>query len=86
MAKKTKVEPNQSEVTQRIFDPAGPYDVIYQLPGPKIKIQLPGTEHIIILGPVKQGEACPITIVNPRGLATPIPVYRDEDELMRNAG
>lgn len=53
---------------------------------PKIEIRLPGTEHVVIIDPSKRGEDGGVLIIHPCGTVVKIPVFKDQSELMLQAG
>jgi hypothetical protein len=79
-------------VTQQIVDGNyGSYAVTYHpaltfRAPPKVQIKLPGTEYTVIITPGQAGDDGQIVVVNPSGLVTNIPVYKDERELLRQVG
>jgi hypothetical protein len=66
--------PKQQIVKRQIVDPTGSYVVSY-LPRRKIEIKLPGTEHVVIVGPIRSHKNTGIVVVNPQGAVTSIPTY-----------
>ena len=69
----------QQIVKRAIVDCSGTYVVRY-LPGRKIEIKFPGTEHIIVVGPIRSRKNTGITVVNPQGAVTNIPTFDPENE------
>jgi hypothetical protein len=54
--------------------------MVSYLPGRKIEIRLPGTEHVVIVGPIRSRRRTGIVIVNRQGAATTIPTYDADSE------
>lgn len=76
--------PKQQIVRRQIVDSTGSYVVSY-LPGRKIEIKLPGTKHVVIVGPLRSRKNTGIVVVNPQGAVTSIPTYDpDRVALMRD--
>lgn len=85
MARHKTAVKKECSVSQRI----GPYEVTYHpaltfRAPPKVEIRLPGTDYTVIITPKEEG--CEIAAVDPHGIATNIPTYDDQHDLMRQAG
>jgi hypothetical protein len=52
--------------------------VVRYLPGPKIEIKLPGTEHIVTIATSKSRKSSGIVIVNPFGAVSTTSLYDDQ--------
>jgi hypothetical protein len=81
----------ERKVEQSIVESSGSYVVTWHpaasySAAPKIEIRLPGTEHVVIIDPNEPGEDCGIVIVHPSGNVVKVPVFKDQSELMRQAG
>jgi hypothetical protein len=84
MARQKIAVKRERSVQQRI----GPYEVTYHpaltfYAPPKVEIGLPGTDYTVIIT-LSEGDNG-IVVVDPRGMATNIPVYEDQHDLMRRA-
>jgi hypothetical protein len=73
------MNPNKHVVRRGIVDPTGSYAISYR-PDRKIEIRLPGTDHIVIVGPILSRTNTGIVIVNPQGAVTEIPTFDPEKE------
>ena len=71
--------PKQQIVRRAIVDSTGSYVVRY-LPRRKVAIKLSGTEHIVIVGPIRSRKNTGIVVVNPQGAVTNIPTYDADNE------
>jgi RPA family protein len=69
--------PKQQIAKRAIVDSTGSYVVSY-LPNRKIQLKLPGTEHVVIIGPIRSRTNTGIVIVNTEGAITNIPAYHPE--------